>query len=144
MNSAEDIKQYQNKVEELAKEVLKPAFTQIQISSEARAFDNPLHLYKPLVYIGKSYENLIKVSPIALDASEKQFLEDVLYKDEFWITQIEFEDEEIEKYISIVKETPDTRRVLYLKNKIAELSTQGKDFQYEAIEYIELVKKLKE
>ena len=77
LNSAEDIKQYQNKVEELAKEVLKPAFTQIQISSEARAFDNPLHLYKPLVYIGKSYENLIKVSPIALDASEKQFLDDL-------------------------------------------------------------------
>lgn len=77
LNSAEDIKQYQNKVEELAKEVLKPAFTQIQISSEARAFDNPLHLYKPLVYIGKSYENLIKVSPIALDQSEKQFLDDL-------------------------------------------------------------------
>ena len=77
LNSAEDIKQYQNKVEELAKDVLKPAFTQLQIASEAHAFDNPLHLYKPLVYIGKSYENLIKVSPIALDASEKQFLDDL-------------------------------------------------------------------
>ena len=34
-------------------------------------------MYKPLVYIGKTYENLIKVSPIALDESEKQFLDDL-------------------------------------------------------------------
>lgn len=30
-----------------------------------------------MVYIGKSYENLIKVSPLALDQSEKQFLDDL-------------------------------------------------------------------
>lgn len=77
LNSSEDIKQYQNKIEELKEEVLKPTFKQIQIASEASAFDNALHLYKPLVYIGKNYENLIKVSPIALDESEKQFLDDL-------------------------------------------------------------------
>jgi len=77
LNSAEDIEQYQNKVEELKEQVLNPTFSQIQIASEAIAFDNALHLYKPLVYIGKSYENLIKVSPIALDQSEKQFLDDL-------------------------------------------------------------------
>lgn len=77
LNSAEDIEQYQNKVEELKEQVLKPTFTKIQIASEASAFDNVLHLYKPLVYIGKTYENLIKVSPIALDHSEKQFLDDL-------------------------------------------------------------------
>lgn len=77
LNSAEDIEQYQKKVEELKKEVLKPTFNGIQIASEARAFDNALHLYKPLVYIGKSYQNQIKVSPIALNESEKQFLDDL-------------------------------------------------------------------
>ncbi len=77
LNSAEDIEQYQNKVEELKEEVLKPTFNEVQIATEASAFDNVLHLYKPLVYIGKTYENLIKVSPIALDKSEKQFLDDL-------------------------------------------------------------------
>src|SRR5690554_2463077 len=57
LNSAEDIEQYQNKVEELKEKVLKLIFSEIQIASEAIAFDNALHLYKPLVYIGKSYEN---------------------------------------------------------------------------------------
>lgn len=77
LNSAEDIEQYQNKVEELKEQVLKPTFSEIQIASEASAFDNVLHLYKPLIYIGKTYENLIKVSPVALDQSEKQFLDDL-------------------------------------------------------------------
>ncbi len=77
LNSAEDIEQYQKKVEELKEEVLNSTFKGIQIASEARAFDNALHLYKPLVYIGKNYQNLIKVSPIALDESEKQFLDDL-------------------------------------------------------------------
>lgn len=77
LNSAEDIEQYQKKVEELKEEILKPTFTQIQIVDEASAFDNALHLYKPLVYIGKTYQNKIKVSPIALDESEKQFLDDL-------------------------------------------------------------------
>lgn len=77
LNSAEDIEQYQNKVEELKEQVLNPTFSQIQIASEVSAFDNVLHLYKPLIYIGKTYDNLIKVSPIALDQSEKQFLDDL-------------------------------------------------------------------
>ena len=41
-------------------------------------FDNLLHLYKPLVYVGKNYQNFIQVSPIALDAAEKQFLFDLV------------------------------------------------------------------
>ena len=31
-----------------------------------------------MVFVGKNYDNLIKVSPIALDLSEKQFLEDLI------------------------------------------------------------------
>lgn len=78
LNTDEDIEQYKNKVEELKSTVLEPAFSNIQIASEASAFDNLLHLYKPLVYVGKNYQNQIQVSPIALDASEKQFLDDLV------------------------------------------------------------------
>lgn len=77
LNSAEEIEHYQKRVEELQKKVLNPTFNDIQIASEANAFDNELHLYKPLIYIGKAYQNLIKVSPVALDQSEKQFLDDL-------------------------------------------------------------------
>ena len=78
LNTMEDVEQYKNKVEQLKTEVLEPAFSQIQIASEAIAFDNILHLYKPLIYLGKNYNNLIQVSPVALDASEKQFLDDLV------------------------------------------------------------------
>jgi hypothetical protein len=78
LNADEDIDFMQTKVEQLKAEVLEPAFSSIQIASEALAFDNILHLYKPLIYIGKNYQNLIQVSPIALDTSEKQFLDDLI------------------------------------------------------------------
>lgn len=78
LNTDEDIAHFQNKVEQLKSEVLDSAFSNIQIASEASAFDNILHLYKPLIYLGKNYQNLIQVSPIALDASEKQFLDDLI------------------------------------------------------------------
>lgn len=78
LNSEEDIDQYQEKIEQLKQEVAQDAFSSIQIAQNATAFDNMLHLYKPLVYLGRNYEHLIKVSPIALDASERQFLDDLL------------------------------------------------------------------
>lgn len=78
VNTMEDVEQYKNKIEQLKTEVLEPAFSQIQIASDAIAFDNILHLYKPLIYLGKNYNNLIQVSPVALDASEKQFLDDLV------------------------------------------------------------------
>ncbi len=78
LNSEEEIEQYRQKVEQLKTEVADPAFSHIQIASEASAFDNLLHLYKPLIYVGNGLKNLIKVNPIALDASEKQFLDDLI------------------------------------------------------------------
>lgn len=78
LNTDENIAQYQNKVEQLKTEVLDSEFSNIQIAGQASAFDNILHLYKPLIYLGKNYQNLIQISPIALDASEKQFLDDLI------------------------------------------------------------------
>lgn len=78
LNTEEDISQFQNKVEQLKLEVLEPTFSQIRIADQAIAFDNLLHLYKPLIYLGKNYQNTIQISPIALDVSEKLFLDDLV------------------------------------------------------------------
>lgn len=80
LNSEEDesrFTQYRKKVEQLKAEVENVNFTELQIANEVTAFDNMLHLYKPLVYVGKNYQNFIQVSPIALDIAEKQFLYDL-------------------------------------------------------------------
>lgn len=80
LNSEEDesrYTQYRKKVEQLKAEVENVSFTELQIANEVTAFDNMLHLYKPLVYVGKNYQNFIQVSPIALDIAEKQFLYDL-------------------------------------------------------------------
>lgn len=52
-------------------------FSSIHIANDVIAFDTLIHLYKPLIYLGKSYSNLIQVSPVALDESEKLFLDDL-------------------------------------------------------------------
>src|SRR5690606_34454979 len=78
LNTEEEIEDYQSKVEKLKSEVIDPAFDSIQIGTEISAFDNLLHLYKPLVYVGKGYKEKLQVSPIPLDAAEKQFLDDLI------------------------------------------------------------------
>lgn len=78
LNTQEEIEEYQSKIERLKLEVIDSAFDSIQIGSEVIAFDNLLHLYKPLVYVGKGYKEKLQVSPIPLDASEKQFLDDLI------------------------------------------------------------------
>lgn len=78
LNTLEEVDNYKKRIEQLKIDVLEPAFSSVQIGSEIIAFDNILHLYKPLIYLGKNYNDLIQVSPIALDASEKQFLDDLV------------------------------------------------------------------
>jgi hypothetical protein len=78
LNTEEEIEDYQSKIEKLKSEVIDPAFDSIQIGTEVSAFDNLLHLYKPLVYVGNGYKEKLQVSPIPLDASEKQFLDDLI------------------------------------------------------------------
>lgn len=78
LNTEEEIEFYQAKIEKLKTEVMDPAFDNVQIGTEVSAFDNLLHLYKPLVYVGKGYKEKLQVSPIPLDASEKQFLDDLI------------------------------------------------------------------
>lgn len=78
LNTEEEVEHYQTKIEQLKTEIVDPVFTKVEIGSEVTAFDNLLHLYKPLVYVGKGYKEKLQVSPIPLDASEKQFLDDLI------------------------------------------------------------------
>src|SRR5699024_10661588 len=68
LNSEEEIEQYKFIIENLKDEVFKDDFSELKIGQEAVAFDNPLHLYKPIIYLdGKRYKDEIKVSPVALN-----------------------------------------------------------------------------
>lgn len=77
LNRLEDVELYEERVKELKNDVLSDEFIQIKIANEVIAFDNLLHLYKPLIYMSKGYENKIQMSPVALDKSEKDFLYDL-------------------------------------------------------------------
>ncbi|MDB4497647.1 hypothetical protein N9254_09275, partial [Flavobacteriaceae bacterium] len=65
-----------------------------QIGSNFVAFDNEKHLYKPLLYLNNdSYKNKVTVSPVPLDESEKEFIDDLInyynsHKEEFTNKQL--------------------------------------------------------
>ncbi len=70
-------------VEEIEKEMVKlklgygdTTFKSIQIANQVEAFDHLMHLYKPLIYLGKGYEEKLQVFPVALNDSENQFMKD--------------------------------------------------------------------
>jgi hypothetical protein len=76
LNKNEDIETIEKKFVQLKTEVSSDAFKSIQIANEIEAFDNILHLYKPLVYVGKGYENKVQVFPVALNDTETIFMKD--------------------------------------------------------------------
>ena len=78
LNTEEEIDGYLSRIEKLKSEVVDSNFKEVQIGSEVSAFGNSLHLYKPLVYVGKGYKEKLQVTPIPLDISEKQFLDDLI------------------------------------------------------------------
>ena len=78
LNTEEEIDGYLSRIEKLKSEVVDSNFREVQIGSEVSVFGNSLHLYKPLVYVGKGYKEKLQVSPIPLDISEKQFLDDLI------------------------------------------------------------------
>lgn len=50
-----------------------------QLGTNFIAFDNAKHLYKPLLYLDKqAYKDSMQVSPVPLDASEKEFMDDLI------------------------------------------------------------------
>jgi hypothetical protein len=76
LNKNEDIEDIEKKFTQLKTAISDTSFKFIQIANQVEAFDNLMHLYKPLVYVGKGYENILQVFPVALNDAEHQFMKD--------------------------------------------------------------------
>jgi len=76
LNKNEDIDDIEKKFIQLKTTFSDTSFKSIQIANQVEAFDHLIHLYKPLVYVGKGYESKLQVFPVALNDSEYQFMKD--------------------------------------------------------------------
>ena len=76
LNKNENIDYIQNKFIKLKTEVSGDTFKTLHIANQIEAFDHLMHLYKPLLYVGKGYENKVQVFPVALNDTEYQFMQD--------------------------------------------------------------------
>lgn len=76
LNKNEEVEEIEKKFIKLKTEFTDSAFQSIQIANQVEAFDHLLHLYKPLIYLGKGYDNKIQVFPVALNDAEHQFMKD--------------------------------------------------------------------
>jgi hypothetical protein len=76
LNKNEDVDDIDKKFRKLKTDFTDSAFKSIQIATQVEAFDNLMHLYKPLIYVGKGYESKLQVFPVALNESEHQFMKD--------------------------------------------------------------------
>lgn len=77
LNRNEDLETVQENLTKLTDELASTAFKTIKIAGKVEAFDQLMHLYKPLFYVGKANENKINVIPVALNESEKWFVDDL-------------------------------------------------------------------
>ena len=76
LNRNEDVEDIEKKFVKLITEFSDSAFKSVQIANQVEAFDHLMHLYKPLIYLGKGYESKIQVFPVALNDAEHQFMKD--------------------------------------------------------------------
>lgn len=76
LNKNESIEEIEKKFIQLRTTFSDSAFKSIQIANQVEAFDHLMHLYKPLVYVGKGYESKLQVFPVALNDSENRFMKD--------------------------------------------------------------------
>ena len=76
LNRNENVEEIEKKFIQFKTDFSDSAFKSMQIANQVEAFDNLLHLYKPLIYVGKGYESKLQVFPIALNDSEHQFMKD--------------------------------------------------------------------
>jgi hypothetical protein len=76
LNKNEDIDDIEKKFTKLKADVSGDTFKTLHIANQIEAFDHLMHLYKPLLYVGKGYENKVQVFPVALNDTEYQFMQD--------------------------------------------------------------------
>src|SRR5690606_2282366 len=80
MTSEENLDTVKIRIDQLVESIKNNTFNgQHQLGSEFFAFNNEYHLYTPLLSLDVStYRQKLKISPIALDASEKLFADDLV------------------------------------------------------------------
>jgi hypothetical protein len=76
LNKNEEVEDIEKKFVRLKTELSDSSFKTLQIANQVEAFDHLMHLYKPLVYVGKGYESKLQVFPVALNDAEHQFMKD--------------------------------------------------------------------
>lgn len=76
LNKNEEVDDFEKKFLQLKNGVSNHTFKTLQIASQVEAFDQLMHIYKPLIYLGKGYESKIQVFPVALNESEHLFMKD--------------------------------------------------------------------
>jgi len=76
LNKNEDVDYIEKKFVKLKTDLSDSSFKSIQIANQIEVFDNLIHLYKPLVYLGKGYESKVQIFPVALNDSENRFMKD--------------------------------------------------------------------
>jgi hypothetical protein len=76
LNRNEEVDEIEKKFIKLKTDFSDSAFKSLQIANQVEAFDHLMHLYKPLIYLGKGYESKIQVFPVALNDAEYQFMKD--------------------------------------------------------------------
>ena len=76
LNKNEEVDEIEKKFIKLKTDLSESTFKTLKIANQIEAFDNLIHLYKPLIYLGKGYENRIHVFPVALNDAEYQFMKD--------------------------------------------------------------------
>ena len=80
LNTNEDTKTIQDRVDKLITSINDNTFeNETRLAESFVAFDNEFHVYKPLISLDvNKYKEAVKVSPIALDDSEKRFADDLV------------------------------------------------------------------
>lgn len=76
LNKNEEVYEIEKKFVKLKTDLSESTFKTLKIANQIEAFDNLIHLYKPLIYLGKGYENRIHVFPVALNDAEYHFMKD--------------------------------------------------------------------
>jgi len=70
----------ETRIAQLIEEIQNKTFADFkQLGTNFIAFDNSKHLYTPLLYLDRqSYKDTMQVSPVPLDASEREFMDDLI------------------------------------------------------------------
>lgn len=76
LNKNEEVAEIEQRLLRLKQELSSDAFKMLHIANQIEAFDQLAHLYKPLIYVGKGYEDRVKIFPEALNDAERKFMKD--------------------------------------------------------------------